>query len=179
MGKYLHNYKSHTTKSFGGGGGILVSLHPSLCPSVHPSIRPASRIRSVAPTVLVGSISYLYISSSNFRMCVTCKSWLFGNFLNFCNFDFVLFWLGIWCESLVWLIMGRREVSQNTGVLVGLVQFSFSCDHLSVPRYLISALTDILLSVFQVSSEVDYVSVDWQGCLWLWIIHNSVLPWRK
>ena len=49
-------------------GGILVSLRPSVCPSVCP----ASRVRSVTPTVLVGSISYLYILSSNFR-CVPCK----------------------------------------------------------------------------------------------------------
>ena len=49
---------------------------------------PASRVRSVAPTVLVGSISYLYILSSNFRRCVVCKVsckickiWIFGNFL--------------------------------------------------------------------------------------------------
>ena len=38
-----------------------------------PSVCPASCVRSVAPTVLVGSISYLYILSSNFRRCVTCK----------------------------------------------------------------------------------------------------------
>ena len=48
------------------GGGLLVPLRPSLCPSV----RPASRVRSLAPTVLVGSFSYLYILSSNFRWCV-------------------------------------------------------------------------------------------------------------
>ena len=36
-------------------------------------VRPASRVRSVVPTVLVGSISYLYILSSNFRRCVACK----------------------------------------------------------------------------------------------------------
>ena len=34
------------------------------------------------------------------------------------NFDFVLFWLGIWCKLLVWVIMGRRGVSENAGVLV-------------------------------------------------------------
>ena len=43
--------------------------HMSICPSV----RPASRVRSVAPTVLVGSISYLHILSSNFWRCVACK----------------------------------------------------------------------------------------------------------
>ena len=35
--------------------------------------RPASRVRSVVPTLLVGSISYLHILSSNFRRCVACK----------------------------------------------------------------------------------------------------------
>ena len=50
-------------------GGILVSFRPSICPSV----RPASCVRSVAATVLVGSISYLYILSSNFRRCVACN----------------------------------------------------------------------------------------------------------
>ena len=94
-----------------GGGGILVSVRPS----VRSSVRPASSVRSVAPTVLVGSISYLYILSSYFRSCVACKaSWKFSKFeflafiFQICNFDFVLFWLGIWCESLVWVIMGRR-----------------------------------------------------------------------
>ena len=85
------------------GGGILASLRPSVRLSVHPSVRswytplswmilskqknlhlfssqyicvllqnvrPASRVRSV---VLVGSISYLYILSGNFRRCVACK----------------------------------------------------------------------------------------------------------
>ena len=42
----------------------------------------------------------------------------FWQFFKICNFDFVLFWLGIWCESLVWVIMGRLGVSQNAGVLV-------------------------------------------------------------
>ena len=41
--------------------------------SVCPSVRPTSRVHSVAPTLLVGSISYLYILSSRFRWCVVCK----------------------------------------------------------------------------------------------------------
>ena len=54
-------------------GGILVSLRPSVCPSVHLSVHFASFVCSVVPTVLVGSISYLYNWSSNFRRCVMCK----------------------------------------------------------------------------------------------------------
>ena len=50
-----------------------IGFTPSVCPSFRPSVRPAYRVRSVAPTVLVGPISYLYILSSNFRMCVACK----------------------------------------------------------------------------------------------------------
>ena len=45
----------------------------SVCPSVHPT----SRVRSVGPTVPIGSISYSYILSSNFSRCVaidvSCK----------------------------------------------------------------------------------------------------------
>ena len=38
-----------------------------------PAGRPASCVCSVAPKVLVGSISYLCILLSNFRRCVACK----------------------------------------------------------------------------------------------------------
>ena len=99
------------------------SVRPSVRPSARPSVRP-SRIRSVAPTVLIGSNSYLYILLSNFRRCVACKvscpisKFEFWHFFKMCNFDFVLFLLGVWCESLVWVIMGRRRVSQNAGILV-------------------------------------------------------------
>ena len=81
-------------KVVGGWGGILVSL----CPSVHPSVRPAFHVRSVVPTVLI-----------------------FWQFFKIYNFDFILFWLGIWGESLVWVIMGQQRVSQNAGVLVVVV----------------------------------------------------------
>ena len=97
-------------------------------PPHHHHHRLSVRVRSVAPRILVGSISYLYILSSNIRRCVVCKdSCKIKNKLNFwhffliCNFDFVLFWFGIWCESLVWVIMGRQGVSQKGGVLVVLV----------------------------------------------------------
>ena len=53
--------------------GGYIGFTPSVRLSVHPSrVRPASRVRSVVPTVLVGSISYLYILS-NSRKCVACK----------------------------------------------------------------------------------------------------------
>ena len=73
--------------------------------SVHPSVRPASRVRSLVPTVLVGTISYLYILSSNFRRCVACKVackifkiWIFGNF-----FKLVTLTLSSLTLDLVWI----------------------------------------------------------------------------
>ena len=50
-------------------GGILVSP----CPSVRPSVCGQNCVRSVSSTILVGSISYLHILSSNFRRCVACN----------------------------------------------------------------------------------------------------------
>ena len=118
------HYTPHTTKLL---GGILVSVRPS----VRLFVRPASRVHCVAPTDLIGSISYLYILSSNFRRCVACKvsckilKFVKKFFCKICNFDFVLFWLGIWCEPPVWGTMGRWGVSQNAGVLVVLVLYQF------------------------------------------------------
>ena len=37
------------------------------------SVCGQNRVRSVSSTILVGSISYLHILSSNFRSCVVCK----------------------------------------------------------------------------------------------------------
>ena len=51
----------------------VVGGYIGFTPSVCLYIRPASSVRSVAPTVLIGSISYLYILSSNFWRCVACK----------------------------------------------------------------------------------------------------------
>ena len=117
----------HTTKLL---GAKLVSLHPSVCLSGllsgHLSICPTSRVRFVAPTVLVGSILYLHILSSNFRRCVACKSscticknLYFWYFLKFVTLTLSCFDSG----SDVWVIMRQRRVSQNAGILVVLVVF--------------------------------------------------------
>ena len=110
-------------------GGILVSLRPSallsVCLSVCPSVSPASRVHSLAPTVLVGSISNLYQATSEgvslVKLLEKFHNLNFWQLFKICSFDFVLFWLRICCESLVWVIMGWRGVSQNAGILVILV----------------------------------------------------------
>ena len=71
------------------------SVRPSVCMSVCPSVRPASPVRSVAPTVLVGFISYLYILSRNFKRCVAFKvSSKFSKFLKFVTLTLSCFDLG-------------------------------------------------------------------------------------
>ena len=82
-------------------------VHWSVCPSV-------DRIVS-ALSIFAGSLSYLHISSSNFRRCVTCKvtkltNLKFWQILWICNFDSVIVWLGIQYESIVWVIMGWRGI---------------------------------------------------------------------
>ena len=69
-------YYTPTQRSCWVGGGYVgftQSVRLSVRPSTRLSVCPASRVRSVAPTVLVGSISYLHILSSNFRRCVACN----------------------------------------------------------------------------------------------------------
>ena len=44
------------------------------CPSVRLSVCGQNCVRSVSSTILIGSISYLHILSSNFRRCVACNA---------------------------------------------------------------------------------------------------------
>ena len=83
-------------------GGILVSPCPSVHPSVRPSVCEQNRVRFVSSTILVGSISYSHISSSNFRWCVACKfcfkikkkKWNFGKLFKFVTLTLSSFDLG-------------------------------------------------------------------------------------
>ena len=93
---------------------VLVSPYPS----VRLSVCGQNRVGSVSSTILVGSISYLHILSSNFRRCVTCKVYFkissFGKFFKFVTLT--LSWLDpIWLNSIrpVWVIMGWQVVSSE------------------------------------------------------------------
>ena len=85
--------------------------------SVPPSVCEQNHVHSPTSTILAGSTSYLHILLSKFRRCVACiffcakfQNLYFWQFFQICNFDCVLFWLGIWYESIVLVIVGRREV---------------------------------------------------------------------
>ena len=105
-------------------GGILVSLRPSV---PRPSRIPCP-LCSFYSSGWIHFI-FMHLIKQLQKVChvqsflPNFKNFKFWQFFKICNFDFVLFWLGIWCESLVWVIMGRRGVSQNAGILVVLVYF--------------------------------------------------------
>ena len=111
VGRLGHSY---TPLQRSWKGGILVSP----CSSVRLSVCGQNRVRSVSSTLLIRSISYLHILSSNFRRCVACnvclklKNLQLWRILKICNFAF-FFWLGIQYDSMLWLIMRRWGVSSE------------------------------------------------------------------
>ena len=114
---HFHTPASMNVK--GGYIGFILTVRLSVC----PSFCGWNRVRSVSWTILAGFISYLHILSSNFRRCITCKvhqkkfqKFMFWQFFLICSFNFVLFWLGIQYESIVWVIMGQQGVSSEQQV---------------------------------------------------------------
>ena len=95
-----------STKLKGGYTGITLSV----CGQ--------NRFRSVSSTILVGSISYLHILSSNFRKCVACNVRFKVKKLKKFNVDFVFFWQRSQCPIQVRQLLPR-------GLL-----FPTSCFHL-------------------------------------------------
>ena len=111
-------FYTHRFNEVGSGVYWFHVVRLSVCTSICPSVCRQNRVRSVTSTILAGSVAHLHILLSNFRSCD----------FQICNFDFALFWLGIWYESVVWVIMGRRGYSQNAGVLVVLVLIAVTPD---------------------------------------------------
>ena len=84
------------------------------------SICGQNHVRSVSSTILVGSISYLHILSSNFRRCVARKIWNFGKYFKFLTLTLSCFDLRSNMNQLGnHGAVGRYP--QNTDVLVVLV----------------------------------------------------------
>ena len=106
----------------------VVGGYIGFTPSVCPSVRPASRVRSVVPKVVVGSISYLYILSSNFRRCVACRvSYqirIFGNFLKLVT----LLTLGSWkINQHCWPFHGSGVIAAPQ--IISLISFCTGMHH--------------------------------------------------
>ena len=69
----IHNYTPRFNEvDWGVFWYHLVRL--SVCPSARLSVCGQNRVRSVSSTILIGSISYLHILSSNLRRCVACNA---------------------------------------------------------------------------------------------------------
>ena len=108
-------------KVVGGFIGFTPSVRPSciLCPLC--SAYSSGWIHFI----LIQCTSYHATSESVLRVMFLAKfkNLNFWQIFKICNF--VLLWLGIWCESLVWVIMRQQGVSQNAGILVVLVSSKF------------------------------------------------------
>ena len=93
-----------------------IGFTPSVCPSVSTFVRPSFQ-HSVStlyclqfwldPFHILTSYQATSEGVSHVKFLAKFQHLDFWQFFWICNFDFVLFWLGIWCESLVWVIMGR------------------------------------------------------------------------
>ena len=84
------------------------------------SVCGQNHVRSVSSTILVRSISYLHILSSNFTRCVACngcfKSWNFGEFFKFVTLTLSSFDFGSnQYDPMVWVIMRPRGVGVGVG----------------------------------------------------------------
>ena len=95
----------------------------SVRPSVHPSVpHPVSALWHLHfwldPFHIYTSYQVTSEGVPRVKLLAKFQNLNFWQFFQICNFDFVLFWLGIWCESLVWVIMGQRRVSQNASILI-------------------------------------------------------------
>ena len=92
-------------------GGILVSLRPSVRPSARPSRIPCPLCSAYSSGwihfIFIHLIKQLHKVCRVLSFLQNFKIEFLAFFFLICNFDFVLFWLGIWCEPLVWVIMGR------------------------------------------------------------------------
>ena len=92
-----------------------------------PSVSPTSRVCSVAPTVLGGSISYLYLLSSRFAVSKLFRK--ISKFEFLANLKKITLTLSSLTWDLMWITSMDNhgvgwwglEVSQNAGVLVVLI----------------------------------------------------------
>ena len=115
-----------------GYAGFTSSIRLSVRPSVHLSVRgqifSALYLPQYLPDPFHICTSYQATSEgvSHVKFIVKFQNLIFWQFFGTCNFDFVLLWHGMWYESIVWVIMGRWEYSQNAGILVVLVCFCHS-----------------------------------------------------
>ena len=99
-----------STKLIGGYTGITLSV----CPSVD-RIVSALYLQQYSSDPFHICTSYQATSEGVSRVMSVSKfkNLKFWRIFKICNFDFVIFWLGIQYDSMVWVIMRRRGVSSE------------------------------------------------------------------
>ena len=142
-----------------------------------PSVSPTSRVCSVAPTVLDGSISYLYLLSSRFAVSKLFRK--ISKFEFLANLKKITLTLSSLTWDLMWITsMGNHgvgwwglEVSQNAGVLVVLIIIGIPW--LEIASFIKpSALTKLKGYTGSILCAVCF-----SGCLSVWLtvcVHNRV-----
>ena len=94
----------------------------SVCPSIRPSRIPCPLCSAYSSSWI--HFIFIHLIKQLQKICRVSsflqnfKIGIFLRFFKICVFDFLLFWLGIWCESPVGVIMGRQGVSKNAGIVV-------------------------------------------------------------
>ena len=100
-------------------GCILVSLCPSLRPSVRPFVCPSmDRIMSARNLQPYSLDLFRIYASHQAKMCRVFYCFFISRFVKLKFWEFVTlaltwFWVGIQYEPIVWVIMGRREISSE------------------------------------------------------------------
>ena len=102
-----------------GYTGYTLSVCPAVCPSVD-GIMSALYLQQYLPdpfhiytSYQATSVGVSHVIFFFFFFFSKLKNLNFWQFLSICNFDFVLFSLGIQYGSIVWVVMGQRRVSSE------------------------------------------------------------------
>ena len=157
-------------------GGYYIGFTPSIRPSVCPCVRPASRVRSVAPTVLVGSIWYLHILSSNFSKCVMCKvSCKIGKFEFLAIFQNLQLWL---CLVLTWDLMWITSMGNHGGGGGGISERRrSSCSGLIWGPWIIANVSNwwyLTITVINSSQQLSF-KTPWVWPMWALAFSHAML----
>ena len=107
-----------STKLIEGYTGITLSVCPSVRLSVCPSVDrivSALYLQQYSSDPFYICTSYQATSEGVSRVMPVSKfkHLKFWRIFKICNVDFVIFWLGIQYDSIVWVIMRRRGVSSE------------------------------------------------------------------
>ena len=145
---YLFNQRIHlsyslfippaSTKLIGGYTGITLSV----CPSVDRIVSALYLQQySLDPFYICTSYQATSEGVSRVMSVSKFKNLKFWRIFKICNFDFVIFWLGIQYDSMVWVIMRRRGVSSErrrsscSSSISQYIEYQYVCRYMNAYLY--------------------------------------------